>query len=117
MEIKEGTTYLVSTYDCFIGPDGESYKSAWGKIFVKKTTDVLGFDPKEPIRGVANWFLKVGSSSGHILIAGCQIRYLVECKEKPKDRLANVSYRDKDTGVECHASKIYIAEGKGRRSK
>jgi hypothetical protein len=113
MEIKEGTAYLVSTFDWFTGPDGQSYKSAWGKVFVKKTLDILGFDPKEPVRGIANWFLKVGSGSGHILIAGCQVRYLVECKSKPKDRLANVTYRDKDTGVEYLASRIYIAGGNG----
>ena len=111
MKITDGAFYLVTTDAWFTGPDGESYKAAWGRVYVLRTVDVLGFDPKEPVpRAVANWFLQVGSGKKHILIAGCQIKYCIACQMRPRDNREGIKYKEKDTGVEYGAERIYFAE-------
>ena len=72
--------YLVNTNDWFTGPDGNEYKAAWGDCEVISTKESLGFDPN---RNSANWFVKVGTDENHILIAGCQIHYVIKCNDKP----------------------------------
>jgi hypothetical protein len=52
----------------------------------------------------------VGIEKRHILIAGCQIHYLVRSETKPKSAFIGIKYKDKDTGVETSAERIYFAE-------
>jgi hypothetical protein len=105
--MKDGDRYLVTTDNWFHAPDGQSYRAAWGRIRVLKTKDILGFDPARPS---TNWFLKVGIEKKHILIGGCQIHYLVRSEIKPKSAFIGVKYKDKDTGVQYSAERIYFAE-------
>jgi hypothetical protein len=105
--MKNGDRYLVTTANWFHGPDGQSYRAAWGRVRVLKTKDILGFDPLRPS---TNWFMKVGIERKHVLIAGCQIHYLVRCEEKPKSPFIGQTYKDKDNGLEYSAERIYFAE-------
>lgn len=99
--IKQGDKYLVTTDCWFIAPDGEQYRSAWGKCELKTTEEVFGFSPSKPS---TNWFLFIGN----MIIAGCQIHYVVKCDNKPT--IKTELYADKDTGVQQIANRIYIAE-------
>ncbi|MFW5830785.1 MAG: hypothetical protein ACOCVA_00950 [Prolixibacteraceae bacterium] len=96
-EIKEGENYLVTTDGWWFAPDGMQYKSVWGKASIMKTEDVLGFTPLRPS---TNWFICIGD----VVIAGCQIHYLIRCPKKP-DLFEN-SFKDGDVTV----GKIYISE-------
>lgn len=105
--IKQGARYLVTTDNWFYAPDGEAYRAAWGRASIMKTEDTLGFSPARPS---TNWFLHVGEGSGSVIIAGCQIHYLVECPGRPKSKLAGKTYVDKDNGQTYSADRIYYAE-------
>jgi len=98
-EIKQGENYLVTTDGWFIAPDGEQYRAAWGKCYIKNTEQVFGFTPQRPS---TNWFLCVGD----MIIAGCQIHYLIFCPNKPN--LKECYYTDFDT--KNKVGKIYISE-------
>jgi len=105
--IEQGNRYLVTTNAYFYGPDGDQYRAAWGKCFIEKIEQVLGFTP---IRPSTNWFLRVGEGAGSVIIAGCQIHYLMECPERPKSKFIGQTYIDKDTGREYSQDAIYLAE-------
>jgi hypothetical protein len=75
-QIKEGENYLVTTDGWWFAPDGMQYKSVWGKASIQKTEDVLGFTPLRPS---TNWFISIWK----VIIAGCQIHYLIRCPEEP----------------------------------
>jgi hypothetical protein len=96
-KIKEGENYLVTTEGWWFAPDGIQYKSVWGKASIQKTEDVLGFTP---IRPSTNWFICIGD----VIIAGCQIHYIVRCPEKP-DIFDNF-FKD----GKMYFGKIYISE-------
>jgi hypothetical protein len=97
MEIKEGEYYLVNTDGWWYAPDGIQYKAIWGKASIIKTEEALGFTP---IRPSTNWFICIGN----MIIAGCQIHYLMKCPNKPSI-LCNTWM---DNGNEL--GKIYINE-------
>jgi len=105
--IRDGQRYIVSTSEWFIGPDGESYKAAWGSCHIDKTEDVLGFNPSRPS---TNWFMTVGNEEKQIIIAGCQIHYVIRCENRPKTIRDGKTYINKDTQMEYIQSSIYYAE-------
>lgn len=72
--IKQGEYYLVTTDGWFIAPDGQQYRSVWGKCHIKTTEEILGFTPQRPS---TNWFLCVGNA----ILAGCQVHYIIKCDE------------------------------------
>lgn len=77
--LKNGR-YLITTSEFFMAPDGEQYKAVWGDCEVIQAKDALGFTPARS----SNWLIKVGAGRGHVIIAGCQVNYAVECIEPPK---------------------------------
>jgi hypothetical protein len=97
--IKEGETYLITTSGWFIAPDGEQYRSVWGKCYIYTTEEILGFTP---IRPSTNWFLNIGG----MIIAGCQIHYIIKCESKPQ--VESNFYTDFDT--KNNVGRIYISE-------
>lgn len=105
--IDRGENYLVTTDGWFYGPDGETYRAAWGVAQMFKTEDALGFTPSRPS---TNWFLQIGNGDKSILIAGCQIHYFVKCKGKPPSKFLGKTYVDKDTGAEVSQDRIYYAQ-------
>lgn len=74
--LKQGENYLVTTDGWFIAPDGEQYRSVWGKCNIKTTEEIFGFTPSRPS---TNWFLCVGNA----IIAGCHIHYIIKCDNQP----------------------------------
>lgn len=102
--IQQGRKYLITTDDWFIAPDGELYKAAWGTVYLEKIEETLGFTPARPS---TNWFAKVGSKEDHIIIAGCQIKYVIRCEEHPY--IKEGEFKD-GNNVNQVINKIYIAE-------
>lgn len=103
--IENGKRYLVTTDNWFEAPDGENYRAAWGTCFLKKIDDVFGFTPMRPS---TNWFLRVGSDDKFVIIAGCQIHYVVRSEDPPIEKIG--TYVSKGTGKEVQINKIYFAE-------
>lgn len=99
--------YLITTDGWFIAPDGRSYSAVWGDIEILQD-NFLGVKTN---RGSTNWYAKVSGEKGHVVVAGCQIHYAVECKDKPStdkcdDWQANVEHGVKEYKT---PSRIYIA--------
>ena len=106
--IEPGKRYLVSTVSWFTGPDGQSYKAAWGVCTLQSVDQAFpGFRVTRPS---TNWFMRVGSGEQHVLIAGCQIHYAVRCETRPVDNLEGITYVSKENGVTYNASQLYLAE-------
>lgn len=97
--------YLITCNDWFIAPDGEEYRSAWGKCNITEAKDSFGFTPLRPS---TNWFCKVGDGDNSIIIAGCHIHYAIECSIKPFKRTE--TYINDTTKVQLTANKIYFTE-------
>ena len=76
---NQGEFLLITTDDWFFSKDGNQYKAIWGKCFIKKADEVLGFKPSQS----ANWYLQVGNDENAVIIAGCRIHYTQICLEKP----------------------------------
>ncbi len=97
--IEQGEYYLVTTDGWFVAPDGEQYRSVWGKCYIKTTEEVFGFTPQRPS---TNWFLCVGK----VIIAGCHIHYLIKSDARPA--LESNFYQDFET--KNNIGRIYISE-------
>ena len=99
--------YLITTDAWFIAPDGKQYKAAWGECEIM-SDNLLEIATN---RNSTNWFVKVGSISKHVIIAGCQIHYAVKSEECPE--ISDVEDWHAD-GVNFNKylrpTQIYIAE-------
>ncbi len=70
--IQPGDRVLVSVDNYFFAPDGRQYRAVYGTIRAPHTAEVsLGIRPNGKS---TNWYLEIGN----MLIAGCQIHYLVK---------------------------------------
>lgn len=99
--------YLISTDAWFTAPDGKQYKAAWGNVKVLEDT-FLGLKTN---RNSTNWFIKLGSSKRHIIIAGCQIHYAIKCNEKPNIEKSEDWQADASSlNIFKRPTHIYIAE-------
>jgi hypothetical protein len=103
--IVNGEYHLITTDSYFLAPDGEEYRSAWGRCFIIEAKEAFGF---VPLRPSTNWFCRVGDGENSIIIAGCQIHYAVQCETKPFKRPER--YNHETTQVPIVANKIYFAE-------
>ena len=75
--------YLITTDAWFIAPDGKQYKAVWGEVNV--ISDMfLGIKTNAHS---SNWFVKVGSESNHVIVAGCQVHYAIRCEDKPNNEI------------------------------
>lgn len=81
-------TYLITTNEFFIGPNGESYRSVFGNVEVLTDDTIMGI--KTNARS-ANWYAKVGTEENHIIIAGCQIHYCIKCDPDSINRDQTIS--------------------------
>lgn len=100
--------YLITTDDWFLGPDGKSYKAAWGSVEILEDA-ILGVKTN---RNSTNWYAMIGSEERHVIVAGCQIHYAVRCDEEPDTSLGyEVSNADTERAATwMFSSAIYIAE-------
>ena len=76
--------------------------------------DTFKFIPPEGMeltnRNSANWYLKIGNDSKHVIIAGCQVHYAVK-SDKPPSITSKHWETDKDKVYQADVpSRIYIAE-------
>lgn len=70
---------IITTDNWFLAPDGHQYKHVWGTARVVNAETVLGRKPERS----ADWFVVVGEGFGAVMIAGCQIHYVVQCDIAP----------------------------------
>ncbi len=69
------------------------------------TKEALGFQPNGRS---ANWFVRVGQGEKSIVVAGCQIHYAIQLKEKPVIKTGGF-WRESDRQNVAH-NMIYLAE-------
>lgn len=75
--------YLITTDNWFYGPYGRLYRAAWGEVVILGD-NTLGV--KTNARS-SNWYAMIGTEENNIIIAGCQIHYVIRTDEKPdKDK-------------------------------
>jgi hypothetical protein len=80
MKIEVGSTVLITTNNWFYGPDGREYRGVFGTVkAVRSDDETLGIKTN---RNATNWYVEVGS----MVIAGCQIFYVVACDVPPPER-------------------------------
>lgn len=70
--IKVGKNYLITTERWFIAPDGEQYRSVWGKV--KSILDSEETLRIKTNRNSTNWYVEIGN----MIVAGCQIHYAIQ---------------------------------------
>lgn len=102
--IAIGDKVLV-TFDCyFFAPDGQQYRAAFGTVRAVRTAeDSLGVRPNGKS---TNWYLEVGE----MLVAGCQIHYLVKtdtCNLGPVNVTSN---HDGKAVLDRFPSYVYAAD-------
>lgn len=101
-----GKSVLLTTSEWFYAPDGQNYKAVWGRLIgIHEAGKTLGFIPN---RAHANWFIEVGK----MIVMGCQVRYIVQCDEKPNTGRMRSWTSDAANGVKEFdtPSVIYISE-------
>jgi hypothetical protein len=84
MRIDKKANYLITTDNYFFGPDGKAYRAVWGPVEIL-SDEVLGIITN---RNSTNWFIKCGDKENHIIVAGCQINYVLKCNNRPCDDMA-----------------------------
>ena len=86
--MEVGDKVLVTCDNWFYGPDGKSYRGAWGTVTeIQNDQESLGI--KTNARS-ANWYVVVGG----LLIAGCQVHYVCKCEKMPPDIVSDHSIVD-----------------------
>lgn len=101
-----GKNVLLTTSEWFTAPDGNNYKAVWGELKgVHEAGKTLGFIPN---RSHANWFIEIGG----MIIMGCQVKYLIQCNDKPNDERATNWTADAANGIKEYQSpcQIYFAK-------
>lgn len=101
-----GKNVLLTTGEWFTAPDGNNYKAAWGELKgIHEAGKTLGFIPN---RSHANWFIEIGNMT----IMGCQVRYVIQCDNKPSDGKARNWAADATNGIKEYESpcQIYFAQ-------
>jgi len=106
--------YLITTDNWFLAPDGKQYKAIWGDVEIIEDY-FLGVKTN---RNSSNWFAKISGNTLHVIIAGCQIHYAIQCNNKPHDDFTedwSSDYKDillanKVPGIYIRPSMIYIPD-------
>ena len=99
--------YLITTDNWFFAPDGKQYSAVWGDVTIVDDS-VLGI--KTNARS-SNWYAKVGPDGKHVIVAGCQIHYAVQCLEKPEQGAVKDSKFHDGKFIDAkRPTYIYIAE-------
>jgi hypothetical protein len=108
MKIETGVTYLITTDNWFIAPNGRQYRAAFGTVKgTLNDEEALGI--KTNARAT-NWFISIGN----MLIAGCQIHYAVRtntCQRGTfREERINTA-NNVDVGIAEREVDIYFADG------
>jgi len=100
-----GKTYLITTDNWFVAPDGKQYQAVYGTVnAILSDAETLGI--KTNARS-ANWYVSIG----RMLIAGCQVHYAIQCDNANADESESWSM-DAANGpnVGKTPSRIYFAD-------
>jgi len=99
-----GKKVLVTTSEWFIAPNGKSYKAIWGTLHtINEAKESVGFAIN---RTHANWFIEIGN----MVVAGCQIFYLMACEERPETGIIDDWTSDNGGTSYRHPSSIWVAD-------
>ena len=100
--------YLITTDNWFYAPDGRQYKSVWGQVEIVEDS-ILGIKTN---RNSSNWYIKIGSETKYVIVAGCQIHYAVKCDEKPNTDIVEDYHTSPEVGMKdfIRPSQIWSAE-------
>jgi len=100
-----GKTYLITTDNWFVAPDGKQYQAVYGTVnAILSDDETLGI--KTNARST-NWYVSIG----RMLIAGCQVHYAIQCDHANADESESWSM-DAANGlvVARSPSRIYFAD-------
>ena len=105
MKPEVGETYLLTTNDWFVAPDGESYKAVFGTVHgILTDKDTLGVATN---RHSSNWYVSIGN----MLVAGCQIHYCIKTdKVRTTPPARDIEHNGTLTAHRESTSRIYIAD-------
>jgi len=99
--------YLITTDRWFVAPDGKDYQAVWGEVKVLEDS-ILGIKTN---RNSTNWYLRIGSDTNHVIVAGCQVHYAVKCEDKPNTSDSESWEQFEGKLIKYNRpTKIYIAE-------
>jgi hypothetical protein len=103
-----GQTYLITTDNWFLAPDGEQYSAAFGTVHsVVDSAAVLGIRPN---RNSSNWYVAIGD----MVIAGCQIHYAIRSDTfSPEPSTAEVDHNGMRHKSMNATTRIYDADESG----
>lgn len=92
--IKVNDKVLVTTDNWFTAPDGKDYKAVFGTIKgVVNAKEALGITVNARS---TDWYLEIGN----MVIAGCQIHYIVKTDEAQMETSFNWSTEEKEPNKE-----------------
>lgn len=102
--IKIGDKVIITTDAWFYAPDGRQYRAVFGTIKnVKDAEKVLGITPN--VRST-NWYVEIGN----MIIAGCQIHYVLKTDKCNLDHSINWEYIEGMVHTYEAPSNIYDAD-------
>lgn len=98
-----GKTVLVTTDQYFLAPDGKQYRAVFGKLRgVRGAEQTLGI--KVSARS-QDWYAEVG----RMVIAGCQIHYVIGCEDVNDGPAADYTTTKHGAVFYDRPSAIYLA--------
>ena len=104
MNIQPGDKCLITTDNWFYAPDGIQYRAVFGTV-----KNVL--DPEQTLglktnRNSTNWYVEIGN----MLLAGCQIHYLVKIDQVNLKPVNDASWGEHGIKEYERPSAIYDAD-------
>lgn len=102
--IKLGDKVLVSTDSWFFAPDGRQYRAVYGRVTqVSDSKVTLGIQTNSRS---TNWYIMVGN----ILIAGCQVHYVIKTDDCNTSDFRNFEVKDGEVKHFWQPTSIYSAD-------
>ena len=102
--LEIGKKALITTNDWFTGPDGKTYKAAFGTVHnVLDSQEALGV--RTNARST-NWYVEIGN----LTIAGCQIHYAIRTNSCHFGPAESYSVKDGALNKFDQPSTIYDAD-------
>lgn len=102
--VDVGKKYLITTDNWFFTPNGVQCKSVWGTVRgVYDSKETLNIQTN---RNSTNWYVKIGN----MIIAGCQIHYIVKTDKVNFDSVIDFAYDSSNQNFVTRPSYIYNAD-------
>ncbi len=104
--LEIGKKYLITTDNWFIAPNGRQYRSVFGTVKgINDADSTLGLKTN---RNSTNWYVIIGG----MVIAGCQIHYLVETESIVPEgqEIVDFEFHEGEVRFNTAPSRIYRAD-------